>query len=428
MADQHHLASRRGEGAHLAPRISSGVGDWGRGEWRRAVGHGGNGGSVEEDHAGRGERQKRHHGLREAGARHKGLQPPLQLRPEVPCKRTHRERPRPRGSEDGLERTRGLHRDGRAGAVGALLERRVVEHELEAGGQARVTGEEKVEQHHALGRRAVAARQVARSLERTELRGDPPRRLPGARGVLVIEEVRRDTQRHLVAQPRGKGGRQQGKFAARSTSHARAQPRGPRAGQAERPQAGHAVDGRGLKGGHFQAGEVRGTSERVGGEEGEVLVVGRVELPLLVHVALRCLHIEQSVLVHGRGTVTKKLHRRRHVRHHVLRNDRVQPHPRAIGRPHALRAPKAHTHVVALGYGGGHDVGRRVHAVGLPPELLEGVQLRTVVARQLQHRALPAEALPARLGRRVCLRGHLACEPLKVLEERAGRAAHVEVL
>ena len=178
------------------------------------------------------------------------------------------------------------------------------------------------------------------------------------------------------------------------------------------------MNGGDFKLGNDQSGQFGGPLKGVGRKEGDVFVVGRVELSQLVHVALGRLDVQLGFRSHDVDALFQKGHIVGNVRKDVLGHNGVEFVAGGEGRKVQVDPPVAHHHVVALLLGQRHNVGGRVHPISRPTSLAKEIELRPVVAGNLQHVALHHTRLTNNLGR----------QPLKVPRQCVARGRLVQIV
>ena len=170
------------------------------------------------------------------------------------------------------------------------------------------------------------------------------------------------------------------------------------------------MDGRKLEAIDAKASKLSSLSKGVTSEKRDVFVVGRVELALLMHLALRGLDVQCGAGAHGITAGFKKRDGRRDVRKDVLRDNCVDVIWWRELKFSAWCAPEPDKGLVTLGTGQWHKVRSRVYAKCSPPTLLELVQLRPIVTCDLYDS-------PSIAPTRRCFSNDLVCKPPKVFLE-----------
>eukprot|EP00331_Platyophrya_macrostoma_P005214 CAMPEP_0176425884 /NCGR_PEP_ID=MMETSP0127-20121128/11633_1 /TAXON_ID=938130 /ORGANISM="Platyophrya macrostoma, Strain WH" /LENGTH=873 /DNA_ID=CAMNT_0017807087 /DNA_START=1018 /DNA_END=3640 /DNA_ORIENTATION=- len=395
----HHLPPRRVKGQQRQPGRVEGV------DHRRRLGvHASPHPKAEGDQPLLGEGQEHPHKrpvARPRIARHRPVDPSPNLVPEVP--REHHNHHVPAALLLAQLRRR-LHRDARPGAVRVLLQRRVVHHVPE--GEPRLEGKRVQHQHHPLGRCAVRD-----DVDALRSRGLKRRRHPRARShrpsaVVHVERITRHPPLRVHSH------RVLDRSVARDSL---------RLGQ--RDEARAPVDRGDLVLDDAQPHLRRQRLERARAEERDVLVVHGVELPIGKHLALRRLQVQQRRVVHHLDARSEERGGVGNVRKDVLRHDRVDLLRQLLEALPPHRAPQPRCNLVAVADRVHHQVGRRIHAVRLPPQPLEVVQLRPVVARDLKDREVPRPLVDTADLLRDTVR-----QPPEVLVQRPTRAAPVAVV
>ena len=150
-----------------------------------------------------------------------------------------------------------------------------------------------------------------------------------------------------------------------------------------------------------------------------MLVVDRVELSCLEHLALRRLHVKQRAWTHGASARREEVDGVTDVREHVLPDDRIE-FSRRRQVTHVFLPPESDLRVMPLFLCKLHEVGSRVDTVRLPASRRELVELRAIVAGKLEH--CSARALLASFLR------DLVDDELEVLGQRPTSPALVVVV
>mmetsp|Transcript_34770 Transcript_34770/g.67263 ORF Transcript_34770/g.67263 Transcript_34770/m.67263 type:complete len:356 (-) Transcript_34770:1576-2643(-) len=260
------------------------------------------------------------------------------------------------GVVEGGQRAGGTHRDVRAGTVVVLLERSVIQDEVELPGSVRLL-EDEGKKHHSLSGSAVGTELVAGSGEAAELVVDPVTREVSAGLVLGVEEVEWNAIVRFLIKPSLETTARHIDFTLGVDT-------------LEGDKAGGTVDRGELEVGDVKPRKLGSLVERVSREEGDVLVIGGVKLALLVHLALGSLDVELGVLSHGVTTSGQEVHGVRHVREDVLGDDGIEFRRRwkVVER---LHSPESNDSLVSLLDGFRNDVRGGVDTVGIPSDLLE---------------------------------------------------------